>query len=289
MIVTTGDAALTCSRMRLLLGRKELALLAALALGLMCGVLVALEPAVVGLGLLVVLCCVLLVAILLELYRRLLAQHELLLAEFKQAQAFTALVQLLQPRAPLPMLRNWAALPDLAMLLVGRVLLERPRTIVECGSGSSTILMGYVLQRLGAGRIVSLEHDEASKLKTEAALKEHGLESYATVVLAPLETIDVGREQFQFYDLSAVRELETIDLLFVDGPPSFMRPLARYPALPLMWGQLSPGATVILDDARRPRERETAGRWKSEFPQAAHEFVDTQKGAFVIKKPEKPS
>lgn len=259
-------------------------MLAALAIGLGLVALIGVDRQLLSLALLVVLCCVVLAGFVLEVNRRSFDQHLAQLAEGRQSQAFTALVQLLQPVAPLPLLRSWATLPDLALVLVGRVLAQRPTNIVECGSGSSTVLMAYVLKQLGRGRIVSLEHDAPSKAKTEDALREHGLEQYARVVLSPLIETRIGSESFKFYDLTGLSDVDRIDLLFVDGPPSFMQSLARYPALPLFWNKLSPGATVVLDDARRPKEREVARRWRNEFPQAEYDFADTQKGALIVRK-----
>lgn len=271
--------------MKLLLGGKEWGLLAAMTIVGALIAFISVELALLPLALLVVGSCVVVTAFVLELYRRLLAQHRELLAEFRQVQAFTGLLQLVEPRAPLPLLRSWATLPDLALILVEKVLSAKPTTIVECGSGSSTVLMAYMLEKLGGGHIVSLEHDAPSKANTDAALRAHGLEKFATVVLAPLKPVQIGNESFQFYDLAGLSDVERIDFLFVDGPPSFMQALARYPALPLLWDRLAPGANVVLDDARRPKEQEVARRWRHEFPQATHELVDTQKGAFVVRKP----
>jgi predicted O-methyltransferase YrrM len=263
---------------------KDVALLTVLALALAVLAFVIVPAESLGLALLVVLCSLLVATFVFELYRRLFAQHQELLAEMAQGQTFVSLVNLLAPRAALPALRNWAVSPDLGLLLVSEVQRLRPQVIVECGSGSSTVLMAYMLQRLGSGRIVSLEHDQPSKEKTDAALRQHGLEAFATVVLAPLKATTLGAETFQFYDLSRLSDLKQVDMLFVDGPPSFMQALARYPALPLLWDRLSPGAVVVLDDARRAKERRIGARWRAEFPQATHELVETQKGALVVRK-----
>jgi predicted O-methyltransferase YrrM len=271
--------------MQLLITRKEVAALAVLASALCVLAWLTVDGRQLPLALLTVVCAVIVAFFVAELYRRQLAQHAELLAEFQHAQALAALFQLIQPRAPLPLYRTWTAAPDLALLLVGKALAAKPRTIVELGSGSSTVAFSYVLEKLGGGRIISLEHDAPSKAKTEQALRDHGLEQYATVVLAPLRPVQVGGMTVDFYDLAGLEGVEQIDFVFVDGPPSFMQPLARYPALPLLWSRLVPGGTLVLDDARRSREQEVARRWKAEFPNAELELAETQRGALIVRKP----
>ena len=59
---------------------------------------------------------------------------------------------------------------------------------------------------------------------------------------------------------------ELIDLLLVDGPPAYAagHELARYPALPVLYDRLAPGATVVLDDVERAGEQEVLRRWERE-------------------------
>lgn len=38
---------------------------------------------------------------------------------------------------------------------------ERPELIVDTGSGVSTLVAAYALQKLGRGKVVALEHDRA--------------------------------------------------------------------------------------------------------------------------------
>jgi predicted O-methyltransferase YrrM len=46
---------------------------------------------------------------------------------------------------------------------------ERPKFVIECGSGSSTALIAACLQRIGQGRLVALEHDPGYARKTETS------------------------------------------------------------------------------------------------------------------------
>src|SRR5690606_18547556 len=89
------------------------------------------------------------------------------------------------------------------------------------------------------------------------SIRRHGLGATVEVRHAPL----VAR----WYEASVFADIDTIDLLIVDGPPATTGQLARYPALPLLAERLSPGAVVVLDDAERDAEAEIARRWCEEF------------------------
>src|SRR5690606_4628023 len=51
------------------------------------------------------------------------------------------------PDSPLAPMRGWAISPDLAALLVSLIAVERPRMILEVGSGVSTAIMAMALSR----------------------------------------------------------------------------------------------------------------------------------------------
>jgi predicted O-methyltransferase YrrM len=141
------------------------------------------------------------------------------------------------------------------------------RKVVECGSGRSTVIVARRLRELAEGNIHSLEHDPAWADATRAQLATEGLDR-ASVITAPLEphplTGGVG-----WYAAQAVRALPTeIDLLLIDGPPAGEPELrrSRHPALRELGPHLRAGATIILDDAIRPGERDAVAMWEAEYP-----------------------
>jgi hypothetical protein len=77
----------------------------------------------------------------------------------------------------------------------------------------------------------------------------------------------------------------TIDMLVMDGPPAATAPLARYPALPVLGNQLSPGSIVLLDDTYREEERLIVARWKKEYPRLSDiPYISiTEKGTACLK------
>ena len=54
---------------------------------------------------------------------------------------------------------------------------------------------------------------------------------------------------------------ESIDFLFVDGPPKAVGEHARAPALAEFASRLAPGSLVLLDDMQRDDEQEIVARW----------------------------
>ena len=101
-----------------------------------------------------------------------------------------------------------------------RYYLARPTTVVELGSGGSSLVIGEQLRRLGGGHLYTLDHDPEYAEKTRHMVDSLGLESWVTVLDAPLVDQEVSGDRFRWYDVPReVRDLAVIDVLIVDGPP----------------------------------------------------------------------
>lgn len=184
--------------------------------------------------------------------------------DYEPVNEVQALIQLLPKvpgAAPLPPVGGWALSAASLLGIWDVVERERPRTVVECGSGTSTVWLGYAARAVGGVRIIALEHDVSFAERTCGLLADHGLLDVAEVRYAPLEDVEVEGMTMRWYDASRLEDVPSIDLLVVDGPPKSTGPLARLPAVPLLRGRLRPGALVVMDDAHRPDEREAVRRW----------------------------
>ena len=157
--------------------------------------------------------------------------------------------------------------------------------MVECSSGTSTLVLARCMQLNGAGMVFSLEHDPGYARLTRAQLRRHGLEDWAQVLDAPLRPHPLDGEKWPWYDISALPATLEIDLLVIDGPPQATRSLARYPAGPLLFKSLGRGASVFLDDAARPDERTVLLRWQKEFPALDQSNRPCEKGCAVLSVP----
>lgn len=190
------------------------------------------------------------------------------------------------PRHPFPPMRMpgaWAATPDFAAVVVDLIESNKPKRILEMGSGASTIISAYTLERLGEGHVYSLDHDAKYAQETTQSIEKHGLTKHATVIPAPLKTHQVNGESATWYDTSNLPD-EPIDMVVVDGPPATGAPYARHPALPILHSHLSPKAIVILDDSIRESEQWTVDSWLKQFPEFTPEYINTEKGTYVLRR-----
>lgn len=188
---------------------------------------------------------------------------------------------------PLPMGGGWALTGDSAALLVRETLLRQPRTIVELGSGVSTLLLGQVLKQRGSGRLLSIDHDRqwAERTRRQACLL--GLEEYVTVVDAPLHPLSLDGRSYDWYSIpsAALDALGgEVDLLVVDGPPQGADTslIARHPALPVLADRLSSDAWIFVDDAKRPTETAMVEGWIQRFPGWLANRYDTIDGVCLL-------
>ncbi|MEU5875436.1 class I SAM-dependent methyltransferase [Glycomyces sp. NPDC047369] len=203
---------------------------------------------------------------------------------YGKVEDLLALYYDVDPGRALPHTQGWAAGVDLARYLYLQVREHGRTRVLECGSGSSTVLFAYALRAIGSGRAVALEHEPRFAEATRGMLRERGLEDWAEVVDAPLTEVPLAGETWRWYDPQAVPAGE-FDLLVVDGPPGSTGPQARYPAVPVLYDRLASGALVVLDDAFRPEERATAERWAAEFDGFEPERIGHERGTIVLRKP----
>jgi hypothetical protein len=155
------------------------------------------------------------------------------------------------------------------------VLLGARTVLLQCGAGSSSVLLARLLARRGFGRLLAIEDDERQAAYVGSQLRREGLLHIARIVQAPLapHPAAVGGLNWyapqQVYDEVSdyVEQHGLIDMLLVGGPPSeeLGAGLVRYPALPVLRGALAPGATLLLDDIDRAGELTILTRWQEEF------------------------
>ena len=204
---------------------------------------------------------------------------------FRQLEALQNLSAVLPANDVLPATRAWAASPDLLLVLVDLVIAERPSLVVECGSGASTLWLALAMRRFGIdGRIIALDHDPVFGDKTRGLLARHDVADLAEVRDAPLESFSLNGETYSWYARRAWEDLKGIDLLFVDGPPATTGHQARYPALPLLSGSLSPVATAVLDDLVVPDMQKVLRRWLDAYPDFSSEILPLEKQAAVLRR-----
>lgn len=201
--------------------------------------------------------------------------------EVRSAQDAAVIVAALGEASPF--FGRWAIEADFAGI-IARELEVCPDLVVECGSGSTTVVIASKLTSNGRGQLISLEHDPLYAERTRRLLRNAGLDDVVCVVVAPLEIQRIGGRSVLWYEPRAVnRAIEgEIDLLVVDGPPQLSR-WSRWPALELLHPHLSPSSVVLLDDGRTKHARRTVMAWNRTFADMELYWIDSVKGTWMLK------
>ena len=169
-------------------------------------------------------------------------------------------------KLPMPSTGGFAIDAQALAHLISLAEERKPRRILELGSGTSTIWLGYLCREFG-GSLVTLDHLEKYLAATQTAVDRHNLNHQVEGRLAPLQKINCDGTSFNWYALEALKDLSDIDMLVVDGPPAATGPQARYPSLPMLIDRLATNATVVLDDAHRRDELKIVEEWEASFPE----------------------
>ena len=155
-------------------------------------------------------------------------------------------------------------------------------SVLELGSGISTLLLANDFRRRGAGRILSFDDNQRWAEQTMAKLRHEKLDGFAEVRTAPLVDVDAAGRRAKWYDLATLDKAARFDLVIVDGPPAWQGDsTARLPALYVLRQHLSNNGLLVLDDAARPGERAIAQQWQRDFPDLHFRMVQTGRGLFV--------
>lgn len=203
---------------------------------------------------------------------------------FHQLEALQGLYLDLGLSKSLPSTRGWAASPDFLQQIARHALERKPEVVVECSSGTSTVVLARCMQLNGSGKVYSMEHDPEYAQATRNQLARHGLSGWATVLDAPLRSHEIKGEAWPWYTEGVLPADCQIDMLTIDGPPMNTRALARYPAGPILFPRLRAHAAVFLDDSMRPDEKKILETWRDEYPDLRQASMACEKGCTVLLK-----
>jgi predicted O-methyltransferase YrrM len=187
------------------------------------------------------------------------------------------------PQDALPNLGSWKADTGLLTLVTDHILAAKPRTVVEFGTGASTLIVAQALKMAGGGApggaFISLEQHPEFVQATREWLATYRLEADLRAV--PLRPSPGGWPGL-WYDHGELPE--RIDFMLIDGPPWTIHPFTRGAAATL-FDRIVPGGVVMLDDAARPGERVVARRWRKEWPDFEFRLLKSgTKGTLVGKR-----
>jgi hypothetical protein len=167
--------------------------------------------------------------------------------------------------------------------ILSYILKNGAESIVECGSGMSTLVIGNLLKSRGGGRLFSLEEDEAWFGHMQHLVGVQELGDFVTVLHAPIRAFAGGEG---WYDSSVASEIvkrtTAIDLLLIDGPRS-KAGQSRYQALGYFRPVLNQSSLVLLHDCDREAEHEVLNRWMGEFGLTYDRISRSSRGLAAIR------
>ena len=167
---------------------------------------------------------------------------------------------------------GWSMSPITILHCLNIISLNKPENIIEFGSGATTVYIAKLIKILGYEiNFISVESDLNWKDKIDRQLQALDLLEYVKTVYAPLSEISshlTHKEQKTWYDVNLLRKVIkdfSFDFVIIDGPFGGSTPYARYSAVPFLKNNTSQNTIWLLDDTRRPEEKEIARVWKSEL------------------------
>jgi len=181
----------------------------------------------------------------------------------------------------LPRMDSYAACPDFIKTILELIKSNQVKTIVEAGSGVSSIVISTVLKQHFPDSIhIALEHKSRYQI-SNSALIEH---AKSKVILAPIVNYHINGTNLKWYDIASLKTLDKIDLLIIDGPPESFAENSRYPALDVITSQLNLlPSIIVVDDANRDQDLQNTQRWAEQYGYS-HDFIDLKKGCVILKR-----
>lgn len=186
---------------------------------------------------------------------------------------------------------GWSIDSFLAKFLATHLLENKPGTIVEIGSGSSSILIAQCTKKIGyTPKHIAIDHEHRYLELTKKTAALNGVEKRIEFHECPLKEIDIpGHKGAWYHDVLNSIDSNKIDLLIIDGPPEQTCAFARYPALPMLYSQLSEECTIILDDSSRDDEKNIIKKWMELYPEFEATFITEGHGVTILTRTKNPA
>jgi hypothetical protein len=163
-------------------------------------------------------------------------------------------------------LGTWALDVDVLNFLEQEIQTRHPHTILEFGSGISTLCFAYYMQEMyGIGdipRVYSIEQNDDYAQKIRFRLYEMGLDKIAKIIYAPLHKQIIENIEIECYDAYSIHNSlygRNPDFIVIDGPAGDDG--IRFGTLPLIKELLGEKFVFYLDDALRDGELQIALQW----------------------------
>lgn len=213
---------------------------------------------------------------------------------YAQFEALTWLQRRLSIKGQLPPLRGWATSPDVLLKLHAHIMAAKPAVIVEFGSGASTMVIADALKQNGYGKLISIEHNEFYGGQTMATLQAEQLQNWVDLRIGELEPWEAehlnpkdAEKPSYWYPKALLNDVQSVDLIWVDGPPGATCLYSRYPALPALADKLNPTTQVWMDDTVRQEEKDICEKWAKDYGFEL-QYFPLEKGLGILSRAQAP-
>lgn len=155
--------------------------------------------------------------------------------------------------------------------MLNDIIINSRRTIIEFGSGISTILIGRLIKKIKLNAtLLSIENDLNWIKALSEILRAEQIDDVVNVQYAPLKSTKLALDNNKWYDVKILKEHvkdTKFDMVIIDGPAAWEpgKGRSRYPAVPFIANKLDKNFSIYLDDAIRPGEREVIKLWEAEY------------------------
>ena len=157
--------------------------------------------------------------------------------------------------------------PSTIIHILNEIFINERRSIIEFGSGISTLYLAWAAKKLNA-RVLSIEENADWSQKVWDLLEQNQLQGSCTVQAVQRCDVTMPGYSCHWYDIDRVKQVigkTHFDLVIVDGPTAYQKgwEKARRPAVDLLQGNLTESYAIFLDDAMRPGERQILEAWEA--------------------------
>lgn len=178
----------------------------------------------------------------------------------------------------LPAGGNWYPEDNVLEAVLDLIEARLPDRVAVLTGGLAATVLARAMRDHGA--IWLIEHDPQVIDVTREMLGQVGRHAPVTIIEAELQQYDKHHLWYDRWVLNRVPE--DLDLIFIDGPPHFCGRTPRWPAGKELFHKLSATGRVVLDKAKRVKEKKAIARWAEEHPHLRQHKLKRGGGAVVL-------
>ena len=194
-----------------------------------------------------------------------------------------------------PLLDNYPYLPysDSSVdyhslhIFINDITINNRHSIIEFGSGTSTILIGRLLKKNNInGTLTSVDDNKEWCKIMEERINNENLSEYVRFIHAPLKPTKLSeiKHNLDWYDTNILDKAigqDKFDMVFIDGPIAYLKEIerSRFPALYYIQNKLENNKySIFLHDTNREGEQSIIKDWENLLHTESKKFTNTLSG-----------